>query len=294
MKIVKFTLLIFIFFGLLGFSNAVFAAEPASASAGGTFYSTTTDVPVHSVAPVLKYGRGIDIEDIQEFMALPLEDKVFIILFVVAIVAFLIWYVMMGRHMGLILRIPIVIVWTLLILVPTYLLGNMIWFVAAAITIVIVLLATWYEEHGKKMSKPRLTGTILGVFLLLCLVVGLPTYYYFTASEDITDVTVSSDIPGLEIIDYRAYRNTFGGTSVEFGGYVKNNGDKSVEYVKVNALGYDAQGKFVANTSTFIDEEKLFKGTSSKFGYLSDYYPGSIEDPNAEIVSVKLVVIDAL
>ncbi len=294
MKMVKFALLIFIFFGVLGFSNAVFATEPVSASTGGTFYSTPSDMAVGSFVPVLKYGRGVDLEDIQEFMALPLEDKIFIILFVVAIVAFVIWYVMMGRYMGLILRIPIVIAWALLIMVPTYLTGNMLWSFAAAITIVVVIISTWYEEHGKKMSQARLTGMVVGAFLVLCLVVGLPAYIYFTTTEDITDVTVSSDIPGLEIVDYRAYRYTFTGSTVEFGGYVKNNGDKSVEFVEVNAIGYDAQGKFVANKSTYIDEEKLFKGASSKFGYLSNTYPGSIEDPDGEIVRVKIVVIDAL
>ena len=294
MKLLKFALMVFLFFGLLGFSNCIFATEAASASTGSTLYTNPSDLAGNSFVPVLKYGRGIDIEDIQEFMALPLEEKIVVILLVVAIVAFVIWYVMMGKNMALILRIPITIVWILLILVPLYLWGNMIWFIASAITIVIVLMATWYEEHGKKMSKTRLLGTILGAFLVLCLVVGLPSYYYFTAADDITNVTVSSDIPGLDIVDYKAYRNTYTGTTVEFGGYVKNNGDKSVQFVRVNAIGYDANGKFVANTSTFVDDEKLFKGTSSKFGYLSDYYPGSIEDPNNEIVSVKMVVIDAI
>jgi len=278
MKMVKFALLLFIVFGILGFSNGVFATEPASTAVGGTFYSTPSDLTVNSVVPVLKYGK-IDIEDIQQFMALPLEEKIIVILLAVGVIGLIVWYTLMGRRMSLLLRIPIIIVFILMILVPLYLIGNMIWFIGAAITLTIVVLVLWYQEHGQKMGTRRLLGTILGVFLLL---------------EDITDVTVSSDIPGLEIVDYRAYRNTFGGTTVEFGGYVKNNGDKSVEFVRVNALGYDAQGRFVANTSTYIDEEKLFKGTSSKFGYLSNMFPGSIEDPNAEIVRVKIVVIDAV
>lgn len=293
MKMVKFALLLFIVFGILGFSNGVFATEPASTAVGGTFYSTPSDLTVHSVVPVLKYGK-IDIEDIQQFMALPLEEKIIVILLAVGVIGLIVWYTLMGRRMSLLLRIPIIIVFILMILVPLYLIGNMIWFIGAAITLTIVVLVLWYQEHGQKMGTRRLLGTILGVFLLLCLVVGLPTYYYFTASEDITDVTVSSDIPGLEIVDYRAYRYTFTGSTVEFGGYVKNNGDKSVEFVEVNAIGYDAQGKFVANKSTYIDEEKLFKGASSKFGYLSNTYPGSIEDPDGEIVRVKIVVIDAL
>lgn len=293
MKLVKYALIIFVFLGLLGFSNCIFAAETGIASSGSTLNLNPSNVDINSFVPVLR-GGSVDIEDIQAFMALPLYDKIFVIVFVLAIVIFVVWYTLMGKNMALILRIPIIIALLLLILVPLYLLGNMMWFIAAAITLLIVLMVTWYQEHGSKMSKPRLIGTIVGVFLLFCLVVGLPTYYYFTAADDITDVTVSSNIPGLEIVDYKAYRNTYSGSTVEFGGYVKNNGDKSVEFVKVNAIGYDADGKFVGNTSTYVDDDTLLAGSTSKFGYLSDYYPGSIEDPDSKIVRVKMVVIDAV
>ncbi|NYB53058.1 MAG: hypothetical protein HVN35_10950 [Methanobacteriaceae archaeon] len=292
MNLVNYKLLIFLFIGFIAFPSGVFALVNVHETSGSYLDANTPPVTANVFLPVLKVGRGIDLEDIQEFMALPLEDKIFSILFVVAILAFVIWYTLMGKKMALFLRIPIIIGLSLLILVPTYLSGNMIWFMVAAITITVVLIVTWYQEHGRFMNTTRLIGTLLGALLLLGLLVGLPAYYYFTASEEMSNIEVSSKNPSLQIIDYKAYRLSFSGSTVEFGGYVKNNGNTPVSFVKINATGYDTNGNIVSNKTTFVDDDRIFPGSSSKFGYLSKKFSGSLEDPERRIVKVKLEVID--
>lgn len=272
-------------FGLLGVSDAVFAQGSSSNSSGNTLISNN-----HLFLNVQVLKR-VDMEDIQEFMALPLEDKIFAIGAGLALIIFITWYTYMGKFMRLSLRIPIILAWILLILVPLYLLGNMLYFIVAFIAVVLVLITTWYHEHGRHMSKGRLIMAIGGVCLVLALMGGLPVYYYFTASENIADITVSSKEADLKIINYNAYRHTFTGTTVEFGGYVKNNGDKSAQFVEVNATGYDASGKIVSNQTTFVVDDTLLPGSYSEFGYLSNTYPGSLEDPQGKIVHIKLEVL---
>jgi len=279
--------MIFLVFGFLGLSGSVFAEDNTILSSESTLNANHSIDLVLWFVPMLK---GVSGDDIAEFMALPMLDKIFVIVAALAVILFVIWYTLKGKFMRLSLRIPIIIAWILLILVPLYLFGNMIYFVVAVITVLIVLVTTWYQEHGRHLSKTRLAGTILGVLLMLALVVGLPVYYYFTAAEDINDVTVTSSVSNLEIVDYKVYVNTFTGSEVKFQGYVKNNGDKSAEFIQINATGYDTSGNIVANTTTYVDDNTLLAGSTSPFGELSSYYGGYLEDPQNKIVRVKLEV----
>jgi hypothetical protein len=257
----RYILIIILVFGLLGFSNCVFAADNILTSSGSTLHVNPSSASSNSMVPLLK-GGSFSNEGIQAFMNQPTEYKIFVILSVLVIVIFVIWYSLLGKKMNLMFRIPIIIALLLLIFVPLYLAGNMLFFIAAVIVAAIVLMATWYQEHGSKMSKKRLMGTIMGAIVLLSLVVGLPVYYYFTASEDINNITVSSNVPGLEIVDYNAFRHTYIGTTVEFGGYVKNNGNSPAEFVEINATGYDANGNIVSNITTYIDADSLSPGST--------------------------------
>jgi hypothetical protein len=294
-KIARYILIIILVFGLLGFSNCVFAADNVLTSSESTLHVNPSSASGNVIAPLLKGGSfrggGVSNEGIQAFMNQPTDYKIFVILSALAIVIFVIWYSLLGKNMNLMFRIPIIIVLLLLIFVPLYLAGNMLFFITAVIVAMIVLMATWYQEHGSKMSKRRLIGTIMGGIVILALVVGIPVYYYFTAAENIDDITISSTVPGLEIVDYKAYRHTYIGTTVEFGGYVKNNGNSTAEFIEINATGYDANGNIVSNIKTFIDADRLSPGSTSEFGYLSNKFPGSFDDPQGKIVRVKLVII---
>ncbi len=277
-------LVLFLIFGILIIPGSVFAEQKATLISGSTMDVNFPNFVSYGFVPVLKAGR-IGTDDIQEFMALPLEYKIFIVGIGTALILFMIWYVYIGKYKRLFLRIPIIIAWLLLILVPLYLFADMTFFITAAIALVIVLIVTWWTEHGRHMSKSRLAG----LCLVLALVVGLPVYYYVTAEEDITDVTVSSKNASLAIIDYKVYRYALRDESeVKFEGYVKNNGNTAAEFVQVNVTAYDANGKIVANDTAFLDDNKLMPGTTSPFGELSSYYGGYLEDPQKQIVRVKL------
>lgn len=157
------------------------------------------------------------------------------------------------------------------------------WLFIAVATIIIVIIAIIY---GKTIANwSRRNKIILGVVILLLITV--PTYVYFTAAEDITVTSVTSKNSSWEIINYKAYRNTFSGTDVIFGGYVKNNGATSAEYVQVNATGYDAAGNVVTNDTFYVDDT-ILPGGNSPFGYLGSKYGGYLEDPQKKIVSIKL------
>lgn len=286
MKLINYVLITFLVLWILGFSGIAFAQDSITVSEG-TLDANPSDVVIHGFVPVLKGGK-ISGDDIEAFMALPLEDKIFVIVSALAIIIFVFWYTLKGKYMRLSLRIPIIILMLLLIFVPLYLLGNMLYFIVAFLTTIIVLGTTWYQEHGKRMSKARLIGTVIGVCLLIVLLIGLPAYYYFTASEDIAEITVASKNVNMEIVDYKVYRNTFTGSDVKFEGYVKNNGNKAIEFVQINVTGYDAAGNIVTNKTTFVDDNTLLAGSTSPFGELSSYYGGYLEDPQQKIVSIKL------
>lgn len=288
MKLANFVLMIFLVFGLLIVPSSVFAVENSVTSSGSTLDMSHSNVFIG--VPLLKGGK-VSGDDIQAFLNAPLEQQIFAIVAAIIITIFIGWYFLKGRYMKLTYRIPIVLGMLLMIFIPLYLLGNMMFFIVAVLVAIIVLAAIWYEAHGKYMGKARLAGALIGVLLLMCLVVGVPGYYYFNAAEDITGVTVSSQNKSLEIIDYKAYRNTFSGTEVKFGGYVKNNGNTPAEYVEINATGYDAEGNIVANDTTFVDDDAIAPGATSPFGYLSDTFIGYLEDPEKKIVRVKLEII---
>lgn len=286
MKLINYVLITFLVLGILGFSGIAFAQDSITVSES-TVDANPSDVVIHGFVPVLKGGK-ISADDIEAFMALPLEDKIFVIATGLALIIFIIWYTLKGKNTRLSLRIPIIFFWFLLIFVPLYWLGNMMYLIVAVIAVVIVLVTTWYQEHGRHMSKTRLIGVIGGLCLLLVLVVGLPAYYYFTASEDIAEITVASKNANMEIVDYKVYRNTFTGSDVKFEGYVKNNGNKAIEFVQINVTGYDAAGNIVTNKTTFVDDNTLLAGSTSPFGELSSYYGGYLEDPQQKIVRIKL------
>jgi len=285
-KLINYVLIIFLVLGILGFSGIAFAQDSITVSEG-TLDANPSDVIIHGFVPVLK-GVKISGDDIEAFMAMPLEDKIFVIAIGLALLMFIIWYTLKGKYTRLSLRIPIIFAWLLLIFVPLYWLGNMMYFIVAVMAILVVLMTTWYYEHGRHMSKTRLIGVIGGVCLLLVLVVGLPAYYYFTASEDIAEITVASKNANLEIVDYKVYRNTFTGSDIKFEGYVKNNGNKAIEFVQINVTGYDVAGNIVTNKTTFVDDNTLLAGSTSPFGELSSYYGGYLEDPQQKIVRIKL------
>lgn len=291
MKLINFVLMVFLVFGLLCIPGSVFAVENSVTSSGSTLDMSPSNVFVVGSVPVLKGGK-VSGDDIEAFLNAPLEQQIFAILAAIIITIFIGWYFLKGRYMKLTYRIPIVLGMLLAIFIPLYLLGNMMFFMVAVLVAIIVLAAIWYEAHGKSMGKARLAGTLIGVCLLMGLIAGVPGYYYFTAADDITDVTVSSQNSSLEIIDYKAYRLTFSGTEVEFGGYVKNNGDTPAEYVEINATGYDTEGNIVANDTTYADDDTIAPGATSPFGYLSNKFGGSLEDPQKKIVRVKLEIIE--
>lgn len=291
MKLTNFVLIIFLVFGLLIVPSSVFAVENSVTSSGNFLDVTTPNSLVVGFVPVLK-GAKVSGDDIEAFLNAPLEQQIFAILAAIIITIFIGWYFLKGRYMKLTYRIPIVLGMLLMIFIPLYLLGNLMFFMVAVLVAIIVLAAIWYEAHGKSMGKSRLAGTLLGVCLLMSLIAGVPGYYYFTAADDINDVTVSSQNSSLEIIDYKVYRLTFSGTEVEFGGYVKNNGDTPAEYVEINATGYDAEGNIVANDTTYADDDTIAPGATSPFGYLSNKFGGSLEDPQKKIVRVKLEIIE--
>jgi hypothetical protein len=290
MKLTNFILLIFLVFGFLSIPGSVFAEENSVTSSASFLDVSPSNVLVIGFVPVLK-GVKVSGDDIEAFLNAPLEQQIFAILAAIIITIFIAWYFLKGRYMKLTYRIPIVLGMLLAIFILLYLLGNMMFFIVVVLVAIIVLAAIWYEAHGKAMGKTRLAGTLIGICLLMGLIASVPGYYYFTAADDIIDVTVSSQNSSLEIIDYKAYRLTFSGTEVEFGGHVKNNGDASAEYVKINATGYDAYGKIVANDTTYADDDTIAPGATSPFGYLSNKFGGSFEDPQKRIVRVKLEII---
>lgn len=219
MKTIYFISVIFLVFGLFSIPGSVFAVENSVTSSSSFLDVGSSNGFIVGFVPVLK-GANVSFDDIQEFLNAPLEQQIFAIVVALLIIIFVLWYSLKGRYMKLSYRIPVIIGMILAIFILPYLLGNMMFLMVAVFVAIIVLAATWYEEHGKSMGKVRLAGPLIGVCLLMGLIVGVPGYYYFTAADDITDVAVSSQNSSLEIIDYKDYRLTFSGTEVEFGGYI--------------------------------------------------------------------------
>ncbi len=293
MKILNTLFVLLLAIGLLGFTGIAFAGENNIFDSGIVLKGSeqsSINVPLMKGggkgggSGSLRYYGGGNVS------GMGVWDWVFVIISSVLIVGFAIWYSKKGKFLKMSYRIGIIIALLLAIFIPLYLFGSMLFFIIAIFIAFVVLISLWYTEHGQDMSTTRLLGSLALILLVTCLVIGLPTYVYFTTAEDINDVTVSSTNATLEIIDYRVYVNTFTGSDVKFQGYVRNNGNSPANLVKVNATGYDEAGNVVSNQSSFVNDEILLPGRTSPFGKLSNY-PGWMEDPQNKIVRVKLEVI---
>jgi Ca2+/Na+ antiporter len=122
------------------------------------------------------------------------------------------------------------------------------------------------------------------ILLIILLLIVTAVNWYFTAKTDISIISTSSAIPGLDIQNATANRMLYGKNSVNIEGIVKNTNNNSADFIRLNATGYDQNGRIVDNQSFYVDLQKIPSGGYSQFDYFLDDY-------QQEIVSVKIEII---
>lgn len=85
-------------------------------------------------------------------------------------------------------------------------------------------------------------------------------------------IGVSKPAEGLHLVNDRPHRGTFGSGWV-FSGKVVNGGHKAAEFVEVEVLARDAQGKLLGVDWTYADAKLLAPGASTRYEISTYSYP---------------------
>ena len=128
-------------------------------------------------------------------------------------------------------------------------------------------------------QKLKRWGIIAGVILALI----IAATYYFTYTTDLTYAGSDSNVPGVEVVNASGVKHLYAPNSVSIEGYVKNSGNITYDFLRVNITGYDSEGNIISKDDTFIDDDSLGPGETSYFLWFLDDY-------NQQIRSFKIEV----
>lgn len=140
----------------------------------------------------------------------------------------------------------------------------------------------FYKKYVKKDSD-ILKGRYIGA--LICIIPLALIGFYSTAHISIESSDFTSEIPEIELVSSSGDTNTFTSYGLDVNTTIKNTGNKTMEGIHIELIGYDSTGNEVKTyRHTYFDPFlNISPGQSQNFTMI-------IDDPDHKVVRYKIIV----